>query len=151
MLIILFLFYSQWILVERDLRCNWKSICLRLRKVWKRLRWLMQNVWPQVRAIHVSAGQNAEARLKTFSIYRWNPDKPKEKPSMQEYKVDLNKYASDLKLMNFIHYALIVLKMLYWKINIVWWKRYIWVEKHFWKTENTHYHVISIFCFLINA
>lgn len=45
----------------------------------------------QVRSFHVSAAQNAEARLKTFAVYRWNPDKPDEKPTMQEYKVDLNK------------------------------------------------------------
>ncbi|KAI5710217.1 hypothetical protein M8J75_006787 [Diaphorina citri] len=31
------------------------------------------------------------AKYKTFAIYRWNPDKPDEKPTMQEYKVDLNK------------------------------------------------------------
>lgn len=28
--------------------------------------------------------------LKTFSIYRWNPDVPEEKPKMQQYKIDLN-------------------------------------------------------------
>lgn len=44
----------------------------------------------QVRGLHVSAVQNSEARLKTFSIYRWNPDKPQEKPYTQDYKVDLN-------------------------------------------------------------
>ncbi|XP_057320357.1 succinate dehydrogenase [ubiquinone] iron-sulfur subunit, mitochondrial [Microplitis mediator] len=44
----------------------------------------------QVRAFHVASSQNAEAKLKTFSIYRWNPDKPDEKPYMQDYKVDLN-------------------------------------------------------------
>lgn len=27
---------------------------------------------------------------KTFKIYRWNPDQPNEKPTLQEYKVDLN-------------------------------------------------------------
>ncbi|XP_076674968.1 succinate dehydrogenase, subunit B (iron-sulfur) isoform X1 [Andrena cerasifolii] len=43
-----------------------------------------------VRGLRTSASQNAEARLKTFSVYRWNPDKPDEKPYMQEYKVDLN-------------------------------------------------------------
>ncbi|CAL7947410.1 unnamed protein product [Xylocopa violacea] len=43
-----------------------------------------------VRGFHISANQNAEARLKTFAIYRWNPDNPDEKPRMQEYKVDLN-------------------------------------------------------------
>lgn len=50
-----------------------------------------RNALKQVRSFHVSAAQNAEARLKTFSIYRWNPDKPDDKPTMQEYKVDLNK------------------------------------------------------------
>ncbi|XP_051174380.1 succinate dehydrogenase [ubiquinone] iron-sulfur subunit, mitochondrial [Leptopilina boulardi] len=49
-----------------------------------------RNAFKQVRALHVSAGQSGEARLKTFSIYRWNPDKPDEKPYMKEYKVDLN-------------------------------------------------------------
>ncbi|XP_033213063.1 succinate dehydrogenase [ubiquinone] iron-sulfur subunit, mitochondrial-like [Belonocnema kinseyi] len=49
-----------------------------------------RNAFKQVRALHVSAGQNSEARLKTFSVYRWNPDTPSEKPIMQDYKVDLN-------------------------------------------------------------
>lgn len=44
----------------------------------------------QVRALHTAATQNAEARVKTFSVYRWNPDKLDEKPYMQKYKVDLN-------------------------------------------------------------
>lgn len=30
-------------------------------------------------------------RLKTFQIYRWNPDTPTEKPRMQSYTLDLNK------------------------------------------------------------
>lgn len=33
---------------------------------------------------------NAAQKLKSFDIYRWNPDKPEEKPRMQTYKVDLN-------------------------------------------------------------
>ncbi|KAJ0121225.1 succinate dehydrogenase iron-sulfur subunit [Diaporthe amygdali] len=34
----------------------------------------------------------AEAsRLKSFQIYRWNPDQPTEKPRMQTYTLDLNK------------------------------------------------------------
>ncbi|XP_066586899.1 uncharacterized protein SdhB [Prorops nasuta] len=45
----------------------------------------------QVRAFHSTSCQNAEARLKTFSVYRWNPDKPDQKPYMQDYKVDLDK------------------------------------------------------------
>lgn len=32
-----------------------------------------------------------ESRLKSFQIYRWNPDKPTEKPRMQTYTLDLNK------------------------------------------------------------
>jgi succinate dehydrogenase (ubiquinone) iron-sulfur subunit len=30
-------------------------------------------------------------RMKTFQIYRWNPDTPTEKPRMQKYDLDLNK------------------------------------------------------------
>ncbi|KAF9884793.1 succinate dehydrogenase complex, subunit B, partial [Aspergillus nanangensis] len=30
-------------------------------------------------------------RSKTFNVYRWNPDKPTEKPTMQSYSLDLNK------------------------------------------------------------
>lgn len=33
----------------------------------------------------------SDARMKTFQIYRWNPDKPTEKPRMQTYMLDLNK------------------------------------------------------------
>ncbi|KAF2720299.1 putative iron-sulfur protein subunit of succinate dehydrogenase Sdh2 [Polychaeton citri CBS 116435] len=32
-----------------------------------------------------------DAKMKTFQIYRWNPDNPTEKPKMQSYKLDLNK------------------------------------------------------------
>lgn len=31
------------------------------------------------------------ANLKTFKVYRWNPDKPSEKPVMQSYQLDLKK------------------------------------------------------------
>ncbi|PGH12697.1 succinate dehydrogenase [ubiquinone] iron-sulfur subunit, mitochondrial [Polytolypa hystricis UAMH7299] len=31
------------------------------------------------------------SKLKTFRIYRWNPDQPAEKPRMQNYTIDLNK------------------------------------------------------------
>lgn len=30
-------------------------------------------------------------RIKTFQIYRWNPDSPSDKPRMQKYTLDLNK------------------------------------------------------------
>lgn len=32
----------------------------------------------------------SQDRIKTFSIYRWDPEKPNDKPRMQEYEVDLN-------------------------------------------------------------
>jgi succinate dehydrogenase (ubiquinone) iron-sulfur subunit len=35
--------------------------------------------------------KDAEAKIKTFHIYRWNPDQPTEKPRMQSYTLDLNK------------------------------------------------------------
>ncbi|CAG9865078.1 unnamed protein product [Phyllotreta striolata] len=52
----------------------------------------------QVRSFHVATASTAAAaqakekpvRNKTFAIYRWNPDKPDEKPHLQEYNVDLN-------------------------------------------------------------
>ena len=36
-----------------------------------------------------NAGENA--KIKTFQIYRWNPDEPTSKPKMQTYTLDLNK------------------------------------------------------------
>lgn len=38
-----------------------------------------------------SSPASEEARLKSFQIYRWNPDQPTEKPRMQTYTLDLNK------------------------------------------------------------
>lgn len=38
----------------------------------------------------MSTSRQASERIKTFSIYRWNPDEQK-KPYVQDYKVDLNK------------------------------------------------------------
>lgn len=32
-----------------------------------------------------------QPRIKTFHIYRWDPDRPTEKPRMQTYQLDLNK------------------------------------------------------------
>jgi len=32
-----------------------------------------------------------QAKMKTFQIYRWNPDEPTAKPKMQKYSLDLNK------------------------------------------------------------
>lgn len=32
-----------------------------------------------------------DAKIKTFHVYRWNPDEPTAKPRMQSYTLDLNK------------------------------------------------------------
>ena len=32
-----------------------------------------------------------DSKIKTFHIYRWNPDEPSTKPRMQTYTLDLNK------------------------------------------------------------
>ncbi|XP_055537774.1 succinate dehydrogenase [ubiquinone] iron-sulfur subunit, mitochondrial [Wyeomyia smithii] len=45
----------------------------------------------QIRNIHLAAVNNAAAtKVKKFQIYRWNPDKPDQKPYNQTYDVDLN-------------------------------------------------------------
>ena len=41
--------------------------------------------------IEANPKSSADSRIKTFQIYRWNPDEPTEKPRMQTYKLDLNK------------------------------------------------------------
>jgi succinate dehydrogenase (ubiquinone) iron-sulfur subunit len=38
-----------------------------------------------------STTKDSESRIKTFHIYRWNPDEPTSKPRMQTYTLDLNK------------------------------------------------------------
>lgn len=38
-----------------------------------------------------TAGNEKTAKMKTFQIYRWNPDTPTEKPRMESYTIDLNK------------------------------------------------------------
>lgn len=35
--------------------------------------------------------EEKKPNLKTFQIYRWNPDTPTEKPKLQSYTIDLNK------------------------------------------------------------
>ncbi|KAL1928333.1 hypothetical protein VTP01DRAFT_2689 [Rhizomucor pusillus] len=56
---------------------------------------------PLARSLQTSAAANMataqeeqplkkEPLMKTFEIYRWNPDKPTEKPYLETYKVDLN-------------------------------------------------------------
>ncbi|CAH1998569.1 unnamed protein product [Acanthoscelides obtectus] len=60
-----------------------------------RLLKLCKGTFGQIRGLHLTAAVNAAAgekapRMKTFAIYRWNPDEPDKKPTMQEYQVDLN-------------------------------------------------------------
>lgn len=38
-----------------------------------------------------NASESASSRMKTFSVYRWDPEKPGDKPRLQDYQVDLNK------------------------------------------------------------
>lgn len=40
---------------------------------------------------HKETAPTKDAKMKTFHIYRWNPDEPTSKPKMQSYELDLNK------------------------------------------------------------
>lgn len=35
--------------------------------------------------------KDSDSKIKTFHVYRWNPDEPTSKPKMQSYTLDLNK------------------------------------------------------------
>ena len=49
-------------------------------------------VTPESKTSTVGESSVAEgARIKTFHVYRWNPDEPTAKPRMQTYTLDLNK------------------------------------------------------------
>ncbi|KAK5629825.1 hypothetical protein RRF57_005540 [Xylaria bambusicola] len=41
--------------------------------------------------VNANPKSSSAERNKTFQIYRWNPEKPEEKPKMQSYTLDLNK------------------------------------------------------------
>ncbi|GAA5981227.1 hypothetical protein JCM5350_006068 [Sporobolomyces pararoseus] len=43
------------------------------------------------RALATAATESKPEQIKKFQIYRWNPDKPSEKPHLQTYSVDMNK------------------------------------------------------------
>ncbi|XP_076857766.1 succinate dehydrogenase [ubiquinone] iron-sulfur subunit, mitochondrial [Brachyhypopomus gauderio] len=43
-----------------------------------------------VRYAQTAAAAVPQARIKTFQIYRWNPDMPGDKPHMQTYEINLN-------------------------------------------------------------
>ncbi|KAJ6145008.1 iron-sulfur protein subunit of succinate dehydrogenase Sdh2 [Penicillium chermesinum] len=40
---------------------------------------------------NVEPSPSEKPNFKTFKVYRWNPDTPAEKPTMQSYQLDLNK------------------------------------------------------------
>lgn len=44
-----------------------------------------------VEAKTVDPAASETPKMKTFKVYRWNPDTPSEKPTMQSYELDLNK------------------------------------------------------------
>jgi succinate dehydrogenase (ubiquinone) iron-sulfur subunit len=46
---------------------------------------------PSKTSIVEETTKNSESRIKTFHVYRWNPDEPTSKPRMQTYTLDLNK------------------------------------------------------------
>lgn len=45
-----------------------------------------------VRYAQTAAALAPEPRIKTFQVYRWDPDTPGDKPRMQTYEIDLNTY-----------------------------------------------------------
>ena len=52
----------------------------------------MASVVPESKTSTVAEPKpDQDARIKTFNIYRWNPDEPTSKPRMQSYTLDLNK------------------------------------------------------------
>ncbi|CAG9134787.1 hypothetical protein JYU34_019665 [Plutella xylostella] len=52
---------------------------------------LTTGTFGQLRSLATSAA--LAKRVKTFSVYRWNPDEPDKKPTMQNYEVDLDECA----------------------------------------------------------
>lgn len=53
--------------------------------------WFGKNISLVVKRGFATETAAVTPRIKTFKIYRWNPDKPAEKPHLKEYQVDLNK------------------------------------------------------------
>lgn len=45
----------------------------------------------QSKTLEEPTAVSQESKIKTFQIYRWNPDEPTAKPRMQSYTLDLNK------------------------------------------------------------
>lgn len=53
-----------------------------------------------MRYAQTSAALAPEPRIKTFQIYRWNPDTAGDKPRMQTYEIDLNTYVIRVFVIN---------------------------------------------------
>jgi len=54
---------------------------------------LCRGTFGQIRGLHASApalAKSKSARMKTFGVYRWDPDQPEKKPYVKNYQVDLN-------------------------------------------------------------
>ncbi|KAF5291107.1 hypothetical protein FQA39_LY14349 [Lamprigera yunnana] len=51
---------------------------------------LCKNTFTQIRTFHKSSSVLGSAKLKTFAIYRFDPESTDKKPYVKEYKVDLN-------------------------------------------------------------
>ncbi|KAI0243355.1 Succinate dehydrogenase [ubiquinone] iron-sulfur subunit, mitochondrial [Lamellibrachia satsuma] len=43
-----------------------------------------------IQPLRMASAAAVAPRIKTFKVYRWDPDKPGDKPRMQEYKVDIS-------------------------------------------------------------
>ncbi|CEP19792.1 hypothetical protein [Parasitella parasitica] len=74
-----------------------KSITIRPHRFIGALNPLVRTLQTSTTASMASAAEPAatdivkkEPNYKTFEIYRWNPDKPTEKPILKKYQVDLN-------------------------------------------------------------
>ncbi|KAI8642128.1 succinate dehydrogenase iron-sulfur subunit [Parasitella parasitica] len=74
-----------------------KAIAIRPQRYVGALNPLVRNLQTNTVSYMASAAEPAatdfvkkEPNFKTFEIYRWNPDKPTEKPVLKKYKVDLN-------------------------------------------------------------
>lgn len=63
-------------------------MALRIHSLLSRLR-PAQTLFPPVR-LQQTAATSVEPKYKKFLIYRWDPEKPGDKPRMQEYQVDMN-------------------------------------------------------------
>jgi hypothetical protein len=50
----------------------------------------MKKILPKFAGLRRALATESQPLIKTFQIYRWNPDTPEEKPKLQNYQVNLN-------------------------------------------------------------